>query len=377
MAKARPFERADIPQLVDLCPRAFPEVMPYPPAVYFEEFFFRSPCVDEEIRSLVIEGPDGRIVGFIGVMPRRFVLNDRTLRVAIATRLMVAPEARTTGAGLTLFNTFLSGPQDLSLGDTANAPGAVFWQAFRGQTIWPHGVNWRCTLRSEPTRRLRAALNGRRALRPAGALAEPLLAAVDGAATGIRRRRNPLTTPAGSCMEIEAATIVANITGMTGHRVLAPRYDEVTLDWLVKRAAAKTVNGELKMMGVRDAEGRLLGWFIYYLKHRGLSVLMQLAAKPHSGATVLDCLIAHAAQGGATAITGRLEPLLLQPLAARPDISFQLSPYWMVAHTRNPDLMAAIHRGDALLSRLDGEWSMAFHGEALDDASRPQYADAA
>jgi hypothetical protein len=34
--------------------------------------------------------------------------------------------------------------------------------------------------------------------------------------------------------------------------------------------------------------------------------------------------------------------------------------YWTLVHSRNPDALEAIYRGDAFLTRLEGEWSMRF-----------------
>jgi hypothetical protein len=35
---------------------------------------------------------------------------------------------------------------------------------------------------------------------------------------------------------------------------------------------------------------------------------------------------------------------------------------WTVAHSRNPEILEALNRGDAFLSRLDGEWCLALDG---------------
>jgi hypothetical protein len=35
---------------------------------------------------------------------------------------------------------------------------------------------------------------------------------------------------------------------------------------------------------------------------------------------------------------------------------------WMVAHSRKPNSLELLNSGDAFLSRLDGEWCLAFGG---------------
>jgi len=34
--------------------------------------------------------------------------------------------------------------------------------------------------------------------------------------------------------------------------------------------------------------------------------------------------------------------------------------YWTLIHSKKPDLLEAIHRGDAFLTRLEGEWCLRF-----------------
>jgi len=34
--------------------------------------------------------------------------------------------------------------------------------------------------------------------------------------------------------------------------------------------------------------------------------------------------------------------------------------YWTLVHSQKPELLDGIHRGDAFLTRLEGEWCMRF-----------------
>lgn len=364
MSRVRPFEKADIPQVVALHPRAF-EDSNRPPPDYFEEFFFKAPFADPDIRPLVYEAKGGGIAGFLGVMPRRYTLRGRPVRVAVAAQFMLDPGARSATAGLSLFKAFLAGPQDLSLADATNGPGRAVWQAFKARTVWPYGIHWSRALRPRPSGRVRASLSGSPALRLAKAAVWPFLPVLDRAVAEVWRRRHPLSETGASHGPISVPEMVEGMREIAGDRLLSPNYDRDSLDWLLRRAAAKTMHGELRGVGVWDKERRLLGWFVYYRQPRGHAQVLQLVARPNAVSDVLESLLADAMSGGADSVGGYLDPSIVQALSARTDISYHLSQYWMMVHARDPDLLAAIHGGDALLSRLDGEWSMAFHGEAI------------
>lgn len=365
MTGVRPFERADIPQLESLHARIFPDETPAP-AAYFDEFFFRSPLAEPDLPSLVYEDRGGVVVGFLGVMPRRYSFRGRNIRAAMAAKLMVDPAARSTAAALALLKKFLAGPQELSVADTANAPGRILWQACRAQTIPLYNVHWVRRLRPSPSRFVKSASSGIRILRLPVAMAGPLLPLLDRAAGRIWRGPPPAAPSRILHGAVDARAMAAGLRELAGERMLHPRYDERSLGWLIRRAAAKTVHGALQTVGVWSGERTLLGWYVYYLKPRGTAIVLQVAARPNAARDVLMSLFRHAWEGGAAAVTGCLQSNLMEAIAGRTDISCHLSPYWMMVHARDPELLAAIHRGDALLTRLDGEWSMAFHGERLD-----------
>lgn len=122
MGPIRPFVKGDIPSVVDLYERVSRRsdrtVSPSLRA-YFTEVYFHTPWHDEALPSLVYQENTGKIVGFLGVMPRRMSMHSRPVRVALGAQLMVEPGSRTTLAGLQLTETFLCGSQDLSLIDGA------------------------------------------------------------------------------------------------------------------------------------------------------------------------------------------------------------------------------------------------------------------
>src|SRR5712691_6389509 len=114
----RPFTKKDIPQVTELSECIFSSPGPARNiASYLTEIFCRHPWLDDAMPSLVFDGPDGTVVGCLGVMPRRMSMDGRPIRAAISHTFMVAPEARTTMAAIQLLQAFLAGPQDLSIAE--------------------------------------------------------------------------------------------------------------------------------------------------------------------------------------------------------------------------------------------------------------------
>jgi len=74
---------------------------------------------------------------------------------------------------------------------------------------------------------------------------------------------------------------------------------------------------------------------------------------------VLDHLFYGAWRDGATAVSGRLEPRFFDELRARHCL-FHGRGSPVLVHSRQRELVDAVQRGNALVSRLDGEWWMCF-----------------
>jgi hypothetical protein len=75
----------------------------------------------------------------------------------------------------------------------------------------------------------------------------------------------------------------------------------------------------------------------------------------------LQRLLVDAWRNGATAVRGRLDPRHAQELSDR-HCWFRREGAWTLVHSRHADLTAAIHQGNAFLSRLEGEWWLRFQG---------------
>lgn len=320
----------DLPELVALHRSSFPDAGrrdPHALAEYLERIFLRFPWPDPELHSLVYQDDRGRLAGFLGVIPRRMTFRNQTIRVAVAAPLVVAPETRGIG-GWRLTRAFLEGPQDLSYSDTASEATRGIWETLGGRPSLIHSMTWERRLRRGG---FAALLGSRAAVPPLGSL------------------------PGGMVESADVAALAGELDLALWWRRLAPWYAEGAFRWLLEQAAERPHVGPLRCVLVRDEEREVAGWCCYFAPGDGTGEVVQVVFRPGSARDVLGHLLHHAQSAGLTTLTGRGEPPMLEALA------FWQCPLYRkgrftIYHTRRPEISAAIERGDALLSRLEGDW---------------------
>jgi len=300
---------------------------------------YASPWRDAALHSWIAER-DGCAAGFAGVLPRRMLLGERPLRVAVGFLFMVDPALRASLLAPQLARAMLDGPQDLFIADGANDAARRLLLSAGGRSPLLYGLHW-----TRPLRPARYALSlaenqpglgvAARALRPAAAL-------FDAAAARLPPNRFQRQVPGIEDQPLSAAAMVALLREFPGDSALRPVYDARSLAWLLEQVALKTRHGALRSRSVIDERGRLLGGFLYYVRAGEIGEVLQIVARPGAFGIVLQRLFADAWRQGASALRGRLEPRQLQSL--------------------HSEVLAAFERGAADLSRLDGEWWLRFAG---------------
>ena len=110
-------------------------------------------------------------------------------------------------------------------------------------------------------------------------------------------------------------------------------------------------------MVVRNSKQAVIGWYLYYLNPGAISPVLQVAGRKESIKQVLDHLIYHSWRGGAVALSGRLDPRFVQEFSDSYCLFNRRGP-WTLIHSRRPDLVQAIQRGNAFLTPLEGEWCL-------------------
>jgi hypothetical protein len=352
----RVFQREDIPEVLGLFRAAFLQKGRSGPAgleTYFERVFFESPWFDEELPSFVYQNRSGAIIGFVGVQPRPLLLGRRRLRAAVATKLMVSPGGGDPLAAARLLKRVFAGPQDLLLSDLSTDGGRRIWEGLGGATALLYSLQWQ-----RPVRPARHSLSWLRArgvpylitegLRPLCSVADALVAR--SVAVSLHDTHAGHTTD-----ELPLDVMVTQLPGVCSDRALRPEYDERSLQWLLSVAQQNEPQRVLRRRVVRDSLGEVVGWFLYLLEPGGVGEVVQLLARKGAADPVFHLLLADAWSCGAVMLSGRLEPSMLREMSVRHAYFRQVGP-WTLAHSKQPDVLAAVLSGSAFLSRLEGEW---------------------
>ncbi len=144
------------------------------------------------------------------------------------------------------------------------------------------------------------------------------------------------------------------LAGLAEKRSLRAEYDHNSLSWVLERAGRKKKRGRLQKVLVKTASKEIAGWYLYYANRGRIGEVVQFHATPRFTRGVMEHLFYHAWQQGSIAITGRLEPDLLRVVSEKQCLC-HLGPDWVTVHSRNPEVLRAFERGEACLSRFDGE----------------------
>ena len=355
MSPIRPLERTDLPHVAELYELVMRSGRPTPPpglAPYFERVLLDHPWADPDIPSLVHVDDDGSIVAFQGSSVRRARFDGRPIRIACAGQLVAHPDARRRAVGALLVRTYLGGPQELTITDTAgSARMRQIWILSGGEMVHTSCIGWARVLR--PWRFVEAYARERRMARPR-ATGGRLLGALDAATTRRAGWFSPPPAPDGTVEPLTPGGLVEHLH-VIGDRVrLHLDYDERYVAWLFDELTVVRGLGTPVARLVRQRGGQVLGWYIYYLMPQGISRVLQVAAADRNVGHVLDDLLDHAWSHGAAAVIGRVEPRLLEPLACRRCLLRFAG--GALAHSRDQEILGAVATGKSLLTRLDGEW---------------------
>lgn len=351
MSGIRSFRPADIPQVAKL----YEELLVGEPLhesarEHYASVFFENPWYDERLPSLVFEGDDAQVVGFLGVIPRPMTFRGRALVAAVSTQFMVSKRWRAHLPAIQLLKAFFSGPQDLSYADHSSDESRRVWEGLGGFSSHLHSIHWTRLLR--PFEYVRVTLRDRGVSAPLLTLTRPAAALGDVIAKATRYAKQVPSTLA--CEEVDPGVFARHAMVMPRDAGLAPVYDESSLAWLLALLSAEDRLGKLQTVIVRDQSGGMVGGYCYYLSREGVGEIVHLNAERQRAGEVLDSLFDHAARRGACAVRGRFHRDLTERIASR-FCALRLRGPWTLFHTQDPELQAAIFSGDTDLGGLDGE----------------------
>lgn len=356
--RIRPCLETDLPHVAGLFQKVFRRTESPPSSsltAYLRTIYFQHPCYSPDYPSLVYENDRGGIVGFLGALPVPLVVNHEPIRAAVAGNLMVDPSARNPFAGAKLVRTFLEGRQDLSFSDTANSVSRRMWEACGGETLLLGSLQWLRVLR--PAQFGGGLLKRHCGCRGVHLLLTPITRLVDGVVSILPRSpfRRPLTEDGCHEEELNPAEWMSAFARVTGRFSLRPHHDPVSLEWLLARASERKRHGPLCSRVIRAKDGEVVGWYMYYGRRGETGQVLQIAAAQGAAEIVLRRLLAEVMRRGCVAVGGQLTPEFAEALATIGYVSFSLNSYTIV-HSRRTDILRLIEKGDAFLTRLEGEW---------------------
>jgi hypothetical protein len=363
LSEIRPFTAGDIPQVADLHRRVFgladrtsPELLESY-RTYFTEVFLSNPSLNEITDSFVYEEKSGRITGFLAVMPRRMFFNGEVVRASITSQFVVDPNFRGY-VGLKLLSAVLAGPQDITFADESNADSRKVWEGLGGATSHLYSMRWIYPLR--PCQFALWVSREKHFLpRFVSAVSAPVALTLDGLVARILKFPCRPSAVRVFGEDLDCETLSACISEVGRKQSLRPVYDNRSLSWLLERARQMHRYGRLQKVLVKTGTREIAGWYLYYRNPGGISEVIQLHAKPKFSREVLDHLFHDAWSTGAIALSGRMEPGMMQAFSDRHCI-FHCGPQWVLVHSRRPELLHAFNGGTAGFSRLDGEWCLHF-----------------
>lgn len=359
-AGIRPFEERDVEQVASLWDTVFrpgSSLAVPDTAEFLRRTLLADPWCDPDVPSLVYAQRDGRVIAFLGSSVRRMTFDQRPIRAVSSAHFMIDPSAPVQGVGALLLGKLLAGPQELTTTDTARVATQPLWRRFGGRTAHLGAIGWIRVFRpSAVTRHVLAERTGpeRWFLRPPAAplwrVADAVLRRAMDLVAPPQASRAPATVSSESLPAADAARELRTIGEAFR---LRPVYETPELESLY--ADLDRFRKGVPVSRVVRQGDRTLGMYVYLLVPGGLCPVLAVACAEADAEAVVGSLFAHASGQGAAALVGRLEPHLQEALAQSSALFFAAEVRRLV-HSRDPDLLAAIDSGTALMTRLDGEW---------------------
>jgi hypothetical protein len=349
----RPAVDADLESIVALDARVYADHVVTPErTANMKEVLFAHPWRTERLPSLVYEEGGGRMRGFIGIMPRRMRFNDRELLAGISHRFMVDPESRGY-VGLTLMKAFIQGNHDLSITEPENEAARRIWLRYGGVAVESQSLQWTKPIRPAgwAAQYAQDRLPGL-AVRALGGVA----AGLDGVAGRVAGLRPD--PAAGTAEELTPEAMQAVLEESTSRFAVRPAYDLRQLAWFLRHLRGKRGRGDLRARLVSTPDGKRAGYFLYYVRRGGTGLVVQLLARGDRIKLVWTHLLADAWHSGTVALRGKYDAMMAT-LGDR-GMLIRRARHTFLFHTRHPDVERAVLRGDALLTRLEGEGGIPF-----------------
>jgi hypothetical protein len=326
---------------------------------FFQELYFtENPCIDSTFPSFVYQGKNRDIVGFLGGVVRKMSACGQSIRVALGGNFVVHPGGRGELPAMRLLGALMEGNQDLSLTDSANNISRLLLERVGWSTIVPFSIHWVRVLRPAQY----AVFNLSRVTAPSTSAAltfaaTPFCEVLDRVTANVRFNPFRLAEPLMHGEELTVETLLHCIGEFRNGYSIWAQYDIHGLEWLLSFMQRMPGRGDLRKVVVRNDDRKILGWYVYYAKSGAVGEVVQIGGAPRYTRHILDHLFRDAWNHGVIALHGVANTQLLPDFSAK-NCLFTCRGGWALAHSKHPELLELLNRGDAFLSRLDTEWCL-------------------
>lgn len=357
----RPLAEADIPQVAALYLN-YMRLKPGSPSPalvsLFRELYFGSPFGSSDFASLVYETPDRGIVGFLGGTVREMSVCGRPIRVMFAGNLVVHPEFRSGLVAPRIMNTFRANKYDLAMVDSANNISKQILQKMGYSIVPALNIHWRRPLSPAQYGMYGVSVSANSTvLGVAARLAQPLCRLADAIASRVPANPFRQSPPRLEGSELDLETLLNCLVEFRKDYSLWPEYTKESLGWLMSWLQRQNFRGKLRKFVLRNEDQKVVGWYIYYAKRGAVGEVVQIGGSPKHTKDILDHLFWDAQEQNVIGLHGVVDS------RNTPDFSdkgcfFTCRGGWTFAASPYPDVMHLLERGEAFLSRLDGEWCL-------------------
>jgi len=335
-----------------------PRIGEAPTALYdsFTDLYFRNPMLDASAPSFVYEA-SGEVLGFFGITTRRMCFSGEVIRVGLAGNFVIHPKARRGVAAPGLLGAYVASNHDLLLTDSANDISRHLFQRVGFKTIPAMNIHWARPL--QPGQYAVYAISRGMSSKASAVfrlVTKPLCAVVDSMPHKIvPSGRVPKTALLAEHLSLE--TLLHCFSEYHKSYTLWPKYDSELLRWLLEFMERNKKRGTLRGVVLRDESGNNIGWYLYYARPGAIGEVVQVCGRPDLFKAVLEHLFQDAHLQGIIALHGVAEYRRISDFSDQ-GCFFTCRGGWTLAHSRRSDLLDILQRGDAFLSRLDGEWCL-------------------
>lgn len=354
--------RGDLERVAELYFRAFGKTsMVHSSGLprYLGDLHLDNPWYDPLNPPLVAEA-GLQIVGFIGTVPMPLRMSGRPIRSVVGGNFMVDPQHKDPLVAARLLKTFLSGPHDIALTDTASPVAVRMWQGFGGDLAQFQSMRWVL-----PLKPLSLGVSFARRSRAGGRLATalaPVARAIDGLAA--RRGALQVGVDTTTVRPVDAEFVHAFLTEHDDPARLQFAGTSDEFGWLVGMAGRKTQFGPLRAIAVYGARPAALGVVMYYPNRRGLGQVALAAATAGNHARLVSALRDDAVQHGSAGLMGQADRQLTMALSDSSTVYVCRNDFVML-HSNEAGLLAPLRSGDVALGRLSGEWWTRTQGDTF------------